>query len=108
MKIEIHEMTEPLKLNWTIKEYIGPTVYKKNAPNVALYEQADLKEGDEIICGSWFFTVEKFEDGELFGQSEHLAAALEFNQDDRKCWVCGGIVNKRGIARANKNLIIGH
>jgi hypothetical protein len=96
-----------MKLNWTIKEYVGCEIFKQEAPQSSLINEDDLKEGDQIICYSWLLTVKKNEDGELYGENKQLYAILDFSKDDRKCWVCGGIINLRGIKNANKNTIVG-
>jgi hypothetical protein len=99
-------MTKRLKLNWTVKEYIGSEVYHKLQPDTSLFNENDLKDGDEIICFSWYFTVKKYTNGELYGQNKQLTAILEFAKDDRKCWVCSGIINMRAVKKLTDGMII--
>jgi hypothetical protein len=46
-------------------------------------------------------------DGELYGDSENNIVVLDFDTDDRHCWVATGMINKRGLANASKGVIIG-
>jgi len=105
--IEIIE-TEPkeIKLNWKCYEYIGTTVWKVGAEHIALTKEDDIKVGDKIHCYPTIMVVAK-DENRLYAENDKYIAILEFAKDDRKCWVCGGIINKRGIAKGNKNTIVG-
>ena len=107
-EIEVIPADEPkeLKLNWTVREYIGQTVYWMDN-ETPITDKDALKEGDQFIAGSWIFTARKDEYGELYGEDEHIICCLKFGEDDRNCWVGSGFINKRGIARAKKNVVIG-
>lgn len=97
-------MTEELKLNWTVQEYLGQDVYKKNMPDVLITNKDDLKEGDEIIAGGWLFTIVKDQYGVLYGSNQsRLQAILEFNGDDRHAWVAIAFVNTKALEKLMMN-----
>jgi len=98
-----------LTLGWTIKEYHGSPVYKRQPDGSVDTETTfknldDLKEGDELAIpwltgGYVLMTVQRGVYGEVFAQGQPHIAVLEFDKDDRHCWTCGGIVNLRGLER---------
>jgi len=97
---------KPIKLGWTVKEYYGETVFKVNAPDAPLKNIDDLKEGDKIIVwGSCVMEVKN--DGKLYGDSKNNMVVLDFDTDDRHCWIATCMINKRGLANASKGVIIG-
>lgn len=94
---------KPFHLNFVIKEYIGPEVYLKdeNGLHVALALE-DLKEGTEIFVPALFggyyrMTVKDVRDktaGACSGPNETgTGAFLEYDKDDRHCWVASGVFN---------------
>lgn len=103
------------ELKWTIREYQGTEVFKYLASDhpekgidpakfVPMKAESDLQVGDEIavpglVGGYHLMTVEKGESGGLFAKNEKLLAILEFGKDDRNAWVCGGLINTRGLAK---------
>jgi hypothetical protein len=104
------------KLNWIVKDYVGHEVYRYSHGRVwtkaTLTNRDDLKPGDQIatvalLGGYLLLTVVKDNDGELYGDSDNTIGMLEFDKDDRHCWVCTGHINKRGLARANKTTVVG-
>jgi hypothetical protein len=96
------------KLGWTVREYAGSEVYLFTSESfsmedlVPLTTRESLKAGDEILVPSLgvgylkMTVVER--NGELSAESEGLLGVLEFGKDDRNAWVCGGLINKRGVA----------
>jgi hypothetical protein len=100
--------------NWTVREVIGTTVFKYNAADhpdhldtsklVPLTQEQDLATGDSILVpapsgGYYFMIVQANEDGGLIAVNDKLMALLDFGKDDRKAWVCSGIVNLRGLEK---------
>jgi len=113
-------------IGWTMKEYLGFTVYKATDEMLAnhslrkllddrlwpedsdgqprlhkpLTKYEDLQVGDKIIVKSlydylWFIAeVEERSDGSLRAATESCLVMLQFSEDDRKCWVASGTVNK--------------
>lgn len=91
-----------IKLNWTVKEYIGTEVWKVGAENIPITSKDDLKIGDKIHCWPCIMTVRQIEGGtDLVAENDKYMAILEFGGDDRRCWVCGGVINKRCIAKSD-------
>lgn len=101
-------MSDPkeIKLNWVCKEYIGTEVWKVGAENIPIMNKDDLKVGDQVHCYPTIMTVKQDENG-LFAENDKYMAILEFAKDDRGCWVCGGVINKRALLKTNKSIIIG-
>lgn len=96
---------KPLKLNWVVKEYIGCEAYFKS--NEYLYKIDDIKVGDEIFCFDLKMIITSINNDKAFAENERHISILNFAEDDRKCWVCSGLVNKRGIKNTSKSTIIG-
>ncbi len=97
------------KIGFTVREYLGCEVFKplvEGGPTelMPLTKEEDIKSGDVILVpglvgGYYWMTVEKDTCGGFRGRSEKLIALLEFAQDDRMAWVCGGLINTRGIEK---------
>jgi len=110
------------KIGWTVKEYMGFPI--KTAPQGLTHEEAmntgnwpegfepeiitekdGIKEGDLILApnlSGWTVArVETTSEGKFAGLSQDKGWIyfLEFGQDDRKCWVCGGSGNLKAIQR---------
>jgi len=114
---------EPKKIGWTVQEYIGVEVlsaplglsYEEvrktaNWPEgfkpEPIFERDAISEGSLVIipnlCGGLsVYRGEQMEDGTLCGRSGDMIAFLEFGEDDRNCWVCGGTGNLAAIQRLN-------
>jgi hypothetical protein len=95
----------PSTVNWTIKEYTGTEVFRFGT-EITLTNKDDLKIGDEIDCWGCRAMVISLESNLEHAESDHSLFTLEFDKDDRHCWVCDGVINKRGIARARKDVVI--
>lgn len=115
MKIEILNADSPdVKLNWTIREYIGGTIYKiiegtlKEEPIIDIN---DLKTGDWIVVHGWEAQIESIlGDTAVARSGQDLAHYLEFDKDQRHCWVGGATINLRAIKKLelssqNKDII---
>lgn len=108
-----------MKLNWFVYEYQGCEVFKivKEMENLSVKEmwyaqhypkdrngeplyhkpiikQEDLKEGDEVIVWDWRGIIKSREEGELYVDCGGSYGTLEFDNDERHCWVCSCMVNK--------------
>lgn len=105
---------QPVKINFTIREYMGIEVFKYNAedhPNgiakdklVPITSKDGLGVGDVILVpalmgGYYLMKVEKDDNGTLSAQGDKLIAVLEFGKDDRGAWICGGLINTRGLLK---------
>ena len=94
------------EIGFIVNEYNGVPVY--------LWDEF-LKDGDkasvvtrellpgEVIAvpsftGYYRGVVRKAEDG-LFWDSGEVTGFLGFGEDDRNCWICCGVVNKRGLKK---------
>lgn len=110
--IEMIPMDEPreLKLNWVVKEYIGSEIFRFGSEE-SLTNLEDIKVGDELrmptLTGYTKAKVIELNGKKGHAEQENYAFILEFDGDDRHCWVCGGMINKRAIANLSKNVIIG-
>ena len=98
------------EIKWTVHEYIGSPVYRMEGDQIIqqeLRKEEDLKVGDTIA----FSGLSGFYRGVISGSDGHLTAVdpvgvgtlLEFNQDDRHCWVSGGIFNLKAIQKLDLN-----
>lgn len=109
------------KIGFTVREYIGVEVL--SAPPGLSYEEIRktanwpegftpepitereaVYEGAHVIIPNLFgglsvYRVAKMEDGSFCGRSGDMIAFLEFGEDDRNCWVCGGTGNLAAIQR---------
>lgn len=100
-------------IGFTIREYMGTEVFlypgekftEKDLVPITIRE--GLKPGDEILIPGLFggyhkMTIHGSEKG-LSARNEDLSAILAFGEDDRNAWVCGGLINNRGISRLRVN-----
>ena len=103
-----------LKLGWTVREYIGPKIIgesgMKKLKDGQNYDEEDiLKSKTDIYGGREIYTLGLYgwikghviahEDGRFTFESGGLIGILNFDEDDRHCWVCGGFINKKCIGK---------
>jgi hypothetical protein len=98
-------------IGWTCQEYLGAEVYLLDEEEEQIIEKRltnedDLKPGTVIaaptLLGGYVkATVASMEDGGLCWKDKYSLGFLTFNEDDRHCWVSGGAINLRGLARLN-------
>lgn len=106
-EIEVYALgadTPKPKLNWTVREYIGSEILDLNQKTINVKE--DLLIGQEIYVPGlfgWIKMVVKCNGGSIYAESEHMLSALCFGEDDRNAWVCGGLINKRGLKKLEIN-----
>lgn len=97
------------KLNFIINEYLGPEVFKfksDGSVNVenTLQNYNDIHIDDKIaipILTNNYITmiVNIDENGKFYGKCSNHLAVLEFNTDNRHCWICMGLVNIKSIEK---------
>jgi hypothetical protein len=91
----------PRTLGWTVREYIGSEITRPNSEEPLLLE-SDIKEGDTIwVQGLWGTCEMVVQQGCRSALASQTLAILEFDQDDRHCWVSAGMVNTRGLKRTD-------
>ena len=94
-----------LFLNFRVYEYCGCEVIKRvtwflKRP-VYLFKKTDLKPGDRVIlwygceCEKRAVVVER--NGCLYAESGDTCHSLQFDIDDRHCWVSIGAINKNDL-----------
>lgn len=104
-------------LGWVVHERNGIEVHKYDEAREyerdaegrwkglePITEEGALRAGDKILVHGLFgelfiMTVEADEAGGLCGRCDQLLALLEYGKDDRRAWVCTGLVNLRGVER---------
>ena len=105
------------KLGFTIRERMGVSIYKapENYQNgfkedklETITDPNGLEHGQLIFIpglmgGYHVMTVEKDSSGAVSARDEKTMAVLEFEPDDRNCWICGGLINLRGLERFGKS-----
>jgi hypothetical protein len=106
-----NDKTEELKLNWTVREYIGCEIIKKGSEE-PLKQLDDIKIGDEILLPLFNGYCEgkvvelSGKNGYARSVNDVYGTVLEFGGDDRECWVSVGLINLRGIKKLTKGLTI--
>lgn len=99
--------TKPI--GFVVREYMGTPVFLypgedfKEEDLIPITTRDGLKEGDEILIpglmgGYHKMTVKGSENG-LSAEGERAIGVLAFGEDDRNAWICGGLINMRGITR---------
>jgi hypothetical protein len=93
--IEILPADDPndTKLHWKAYEYIGVEVYKDADNKIPLTKIDDIKIGDELFIYGGKAIVKT----EQMAETEHNFYWLEFDKDDRHCWACGCVMNKKAL-----------
>jgi hypothetical protein len=93
------EQPKTLKLDWVIQEYLGCEIRKTNDPDAAITTLLDIQLGEEILAPTPFGFIEatiislEGKNGEA--ETRNYSFVLEFDGDDRHCWVCVGQINKK-------------
>jgi len=102
----------PRFLNFVVKEYIGAEVYLKDEERglVVAKNYEDLQEGTEIFVPALFGgyykllildidDTKKVAGAASTKEETGTAATLEYDKDDRHCWVANGIFNMDAMKR---------
>lgn len=106
MDIKVYDDPEnhkkPLRLNFTIQEYMGSEVLKSRDGGPILSRDG-LALGDEIFGHDIFawrsMTVTRLEGDRGYAEDEWVGVSLEFGKDDRKCWVAVCWINLDAVRR---------
>ena len=95
--------TEPSKIKWTVREYVGATVYRVVDGQVSEEPATGpLLAGDGVSFYGMTGTVKQGEDGKLYAENSNAVSPLDFGEDERKCWVSGGIISRKAIEMISK------
>lgn len=98
---------KPFPIGWIIKDYNGAVIFPLTSGGVVIKSPITSKDGlkDGMLVSAWgsHWEVKSDSDGEFYLDGEFNKGLLSFAEDDRKCWVCWGGVNKRGLC---KNTIV--
>lgn len=94
----------PPTISFKCYEMVGVEVWKPEAPEKLLRNKDDLKPGDKIrtsgLMGEEFeVTVKADEEGALYAEAGNMIIVLEFDKDERHCWVNTGLINKRALEK---------
>jgi hypothetical protein len=114
------------EIKFQVREYQGTEVFKYLAEDhpdhlhreklQPITQKEGLVPGDVVLIpaliGGGFFlmTVQADEDGllaeadEILASSDQMMALLKFGEDERKAWVCTGLINKRGLEKLRSSL----
>lgn len=86
---------ENKQVNWIVKEHIGVPVYKEIGKTITA--RNDIKIDDEIyipgINGDGY--IKAIVTDVSKAETEHHIYFLRWNADDRNCWVCDCVINKK-------------
>lgn len=100
--------TESRAVGFACTIYQGSEVYliKEDQPvQEPILEKDGLKDGDSVLCpslmGYFKATVSISEDGTVSASNGNQAGFLEFDKDDRHCWICSSTFNLKGILKLN-------
>lgn len=111
MDIKVIPADEPkqLKLGWKVYEYTGTEIHRiedGKATDQTIKEKDGLHDGMKVEAWSGIWTVRIDEDKNPYLDAPRTIGTLVFGEDDRECWVCGGLINKRLIAPPEKVSIV--
>jgi hypothetical protein len=94
-----------LKLSWTVREYIGSEIYKFDSDQQIIKEpliyKDDLQIGMVVAVPTFFGYAKTIIDKNFQATSEggKWTYILEFDKDDRHCWICSGSINLASIKK---------
>lgn len=93
------------KIGWTVGEmYNGCEVYLLDS-NEIIKSRWGLRPGMKVQAWNMEWTVIRTGFFSLDLERENSIGVLEFNKDDRKCWTCPVIINKKVLGSFNKSLV---
>jgi len=94
-------MAEPIK--WKVREFMGCEVYRTPEDLKAGKTVTDsLKEGEQLMCpalNGWMWGTVQGDEHGFFCKNDNYIWPLEFNKDDRHCWIAAGMINKKCLAK---------
>jgi len=92
------------ELKFSVNEFLGSEVFlltpEEGVIEAPLQSPKDLYDGLKIAVPTLFGYAEATvvqKDGQLFWESHNTFGPLLFGQDERSCWISGGIINKKGL-----------
>ena len=101
VRTEKSVISAPKPLNFKITEFLGVELFKKiplNQEDRCLVGK-DLKVGNVVfipgLVSGWLEMVVISKDGVLHLENNNLYGTLEFDKDDRHCWICTGLINRK-------------
>lgn len=110
-EITVLPADEPKKLGWRIQSYDGAEVFLLTSAGDVIKspitDQEALKEGMRVSAWGGTWLVKKDEYKVLYLDGSRNIGTLSFDEDDRHCWACTGIINKRLVSPPKKITIVG-
>jgi len=98
-----------LKLGFGIQCYSGIEIHpviNGDVQKESIKDENGLYDGMNVEAWGVVWTVRFDKDGSPYLDSLKTSGFLEFNIDDRECWVCGGLINKRCYMKPKKISIV--
>lgn len=89
----------PLEIDFPIYEYMGTRLFKvvDGAPvEQPLLQYDDIQPGDEVF--GWIQGIVS-DDRKFVKAGEYTFGMIAFDEDDRHCWVMGGVAYTKGLMR---------
>ena len=85
-------------IGWIAREYQGQEITDKAFNK--LKNKEDLKIEMDILVPTFTggYVIAKVKD-ERYAETLNFLYLLEFDIDDRHCWTCGGIANKKALEK---------
>lgn len=90
--------SEPSKISWVVREYVGAEVYRVIDGQVSEEPVRDtFQVGERVSLYGILATINQGEDGRFYAENTAMISPLEFGEDERQCWVSGGIISRKAI-----------
>ncbi|HMC00494.1 MAG TPA: hypothetical protein VKN14_05600 [Flavobacteriaceae bacterium] len=90
------------KIKFCVREYIGAEILPISSEGQIINEPIKNENGIlidmEVSAWGMTFIVKNNENG-FYLYSPNLMGIIEFNKDDRECYVCTGLINKKGLKK---------
>lgn len=99
-------------IGFAVYEYLGVDVYENQEDPVDIHHlvrctRADLVDGEPLITTSigGYVRMQVKKDGDTCSLvSGDLSAPLEFNKDERGCWVATSFINLKVVRKLRESL----
>ena len=89
---------------FSVNELLGAEVFLLTAEDGMIEEplqsHEDLYDGLKIAVPTLFGYAEAvvvLKDEQLYWETDNMFGPLLFGEDERACWISGGMINKRGL-----------
>lgn len=110
LKVLTEDKDTSKSIGWTFKEYSGCEVHhyvegcKDPDELPAITTKEGINVGDKLFIRALFgwcapTLSEKISEGLYYAEDTCNIFSLEFDNDDRHCWVCPGAMNKKAIQK---------